>query len=132
MTAAIGFPKPASRLQDRISMKHDREQQERTFKLAIWIRDGAKCRKCHRKVQKSLARIASRGEKHHGYGRIGALRYAVKSALLLCLSCHEQLTGRVAEKWCLAPMRGSRYWTMRDRPQPYLDLDGPVTFQRVV
>ena len=48
-----------------------------------------------RKVIKSLARVPERGEVHHLHGRAGDLRFEPRAAVLVCLRCHERLTGRV-------------------------------------
>ena len=86
----IGFPKPRPIIEDRIVYKRAREQRERAFKLAVWLRDGARCRHCGRKVIHSIDRIAERGEVHHRRGRNVAPenRYNVDEAVLLCYRCH--------------------------------------------
>ncbi len=130
----IGFhpqPKPESRLQDRKATKKDRDKAERDFKMAVWLRDGAKCRHCGRKVIKSVERIPNRGEVHHIHGRHGGLRFEVRAAILLCLEDHERCTGRVAEKWLIRS--GKRFqltWHGCDFG-PYIDATYPVSFKRV-
>lgn len=86
----IGFPKPRPVIEDRIADKREREKLERAFKLAVWLRDRARCRACDRKVIHSIERIAERGEVHHRRGRnvMPEDRFNVAAAVLLCYRCH--------------------------------------------
>lgn len=68
---------------------------EKAFKASVWHRDRNRCRCCGRKVIKTLARVPERGEVNHLHGRTGDLRFEVRSAALMCLTCHERFTGRV-------------------------------------
>ncbi len=91
---AIGFgvacPKPPPRIMDRIAYKRNRDKQERLFKLAVWMRDGGRCRHCGIKVVKSLSLVANRGEVHHLRGRnvTPEDRFNVDQAVLLCAKDH--------------------------------------------
>lgn len=87
----IGFPKPRPIIEDRIAYKREREQQERAFKLAVWLRDKARCRHCGRKVIHTIDAVPERGEVHHRRGRnvTPEDRFNVDEALLLCLRCHK-------------------------------------------
>src|SRR5688572_2283513 len=92
-------PKPdltkgKSRLQDKKAAAALEVVDERKFKKAVWLRDKSHCRKCKRKVVKSIERIPNRGEVHHIHGRGWDLRFEELTAILVCLECHEQLTGR--------------------------------------
>jgi len=93
----VGKPvsKGKTRLEIRIQQAPRTKLDELTFRRVVWIRDRYRCRCCRRKVMKTLARIPERGEVNHLHGRIGKLRYEVRAALLLCLLCHERVTGRV-------------------------------------
>lgn len=118
-------PKPASRLTDRIAVKRQREQDERDFRAKVWRRDKI-CRKCQRAVLATIARVPNRREVHHVFGRIGLLRYEVRAALGVCLQCHEQLTGKVNERWTVY---GTATFALDGRV--YLDTRQPMTFRRV-
>lgn len=118
--------KGPSRLQATKSQAQITVVNVRVFKREIWARDLGCCRKCGRKVIKTLARVPERGETHHLHGRTGDLRFEVKCALLACCSCHEQLTGRVNEKWIAV---GTRFWTLNG--ERVIDARFPVHFKRV-
>ncbi len=89
------FPKGKTRIEAYVDERPILKLNERTFKIAVWARDKYLCRHCERKVIKTVARVPERGEVNHIHGRIGALRFEVRAALLLCLACHERVTGRV-------------------------------------
>ncbi len=89
------FPKGKTRIEAFVDERPILKLNERTFKIAVWNRDKYCCRCCARKVIKTVARVPERGEIHHVHGRVGALRFEVRAALLCCLSCHERVTGRV-------------------------------------
>jgi hypothetical protein len=86
---------------------------------------------------KPSASAASRdprsGEVHHGFGRLGVLRHEIRAALLLCATCHELLTGKVAEKWIIVPTKGSTYFVIREKgtPRELLNLRSKIAFERV-
>ena len=83
-------PKPRTRVLDRVAYKFKREQEERDFRLAVWRRDGGRCRRCERIVRKTLELMPERGEVHHLRGRNVAPedRLNVRTAVLLCHQCH--------------------------------------------
>lgn len=118
--------KPPSRLQDRETVKQLTRVSDREFRGEVWTRDKSRCRKCGRKVVKAMGRIAERGEVHHLHGRLGDLRFEAKAALLLCLECHEQVTGRIAEKWIAI---GTKFWKLHG--ERVIDATAPVKFKRV-
>lgn len=88
---SLGFPKPRPVIEDRIDYKRAREKRERQFRVAVWLRDGGKCRHCDRKVIHTTSAVPERGEVHHRRGRRVAPqdRYNVDEAVLLCLRCHK-------------------------------------------
>lgn len=87
--------KGKTRLEEHIEKRPLTKVDEKAFKAAVWKRDKERCRCCGRKVQKVLGRVPERGEVHHCHGRTGDLRFEPRSALLLCLTCHERVTGKV-------------------------------------
>lgn len=131
---SIGFfpqPKLKSRVQD---VKDDRKitvVSEKDFRIEVWFRDQHMCRFCLRKVLKTIARVPERGEVHHVYGRRGDFRYDARFALLLCLECHEKVTGRVAEKWIIEPTPLTVFLQVAGIPHDLIDARGPLTFVRV-
>lgn len=119
-------PKGKSRLQEDQAEKKLTLVDERTFKTEVWLRDAGCCRKCGRKVRKDLSRTPERGEVHHMHGRRGDLRFESKAAILVCCACHEQLTGRVNERWTAT---GTKFWTHLQHT--YIDARAPIMFQRI-
>lgn len=95
---ARAYPKGKSRLEERIEQKSLTKVDEKAFKAEVWKRDKAHCRCCLRKVTQVIDRVPERGETHHIHGRVGDLRFDARAALLLCLKCHERVTGRVNDK----------------------------------
>lgn len=120
------IPKGASRLQLTVAAKNLTVVDDRTFKREVRERDRHQCRKCGRKVVQCVARIPERGEVHHVHGRRGDLRFETRAALLLCLSCHEQVTGRVNERWIIL---ASKTFTIRQGE--FTNASYPVSFERV-
>jgi hypothetical protein len=121
------IPKGKSRLEVRIDQKPLTVVDERAFKAEVWTRDQGRCRCCKRKVVKGLLkRVPERGEVNHIHGRVGDLRFDARAALLLCLLCHEKVTGRVNEKIVIVPSK-----TFRLHDTDYADARAPVTFKRV-
>jgi len=116
-----------SRLQVRMSEDRADRRQAHVFRTAVWVRDGARCRKCRCKVFRQLRRVADRGEVHHLHGRIGPLRHEPRAALLVCAACHELLTGKVDERWGIV---GSQFF--EHGGQTWIDATCPVTFERIV
>jgi hypothetical protein len=122
-----GFPKGKSRLEVRKDQKPLTVVDERTFKAIVWKRDDSHCRKCRRKVVKGLIkRVPERGEVNHIHGRLGDLRFEDRAALLLCLSCHELVTGKVNERWVILATK-----TFKIGEREYTDARFPVVFRRV-
>ncbi len=104
-------PKGASRLQEAKAEKKLAVVDEKAFRAEVWTRDKSRCRKCGRKVVKAITRIPERGEIHHLHGRLGDLRFEAKAALLLCLTDHELVTGKVNERWVT---QATKTWTLRN------------------
>jgi hypothetical protein len=85
-------PKPRPRLDDHTEAIRADERELAAFRFAVCVRDGWRCRVCHRRVVRSLALIPERAEVHHLAGRSKAHRYAVNMAILVCCECHGKLT----------------------------------------
>lgn len=90
--------KGPTRLEVRIATLPITAQDDRTFRTAVWNRDRYHCRRCKKPVMRTLARVPERGEVHHVHGRVGDLKLEIRAALLLCLVCHERVTGRIQGK----------------------------------
>lgn len=118
--------KPPSRLQDRITEDALTIVDERQFKNDVWKRDLYRCRCCEKPVIRAIGRIPNRGEVHHIHGRGGDLRFEARAAVLLCLVCHERVTGRVNDRLVVV---GSKVFTMRG--EQYIDARAPLTFKKV-
>lgn len=128
-------PKPSSRLQDRKADTKIAVVDEKAFKSEVWDRDRHACRKCHCHCVKGLGRVPNRGEVHHIHGRKGELRWDARAALLLCLECHELVTGRVAEKWIIEPKpRTGGFFVANTKhgKQECIDARKPVQFVKIV
>lgn len=125
--ARMACPKGLSRLQEVKAEQKLTVVDERTFKTEVWTRDAGCCRMCGRKVRKGVGRVPTRGEVHHLHGRRGDLRFESKATILVCLECHEKLTGRVNERWIAV---GSAFWTLKGAM--LIDARAPITFQRAV
>jgi hypothetical protein len=121
--------KGKTRLQVKAEAKPLTTITEKAFKTTVWTRDRKRCRCCGRKVQKTMARVPERGEVHHLHGRGGELRFEAKAAVLVCLTCHEKLTGRVSEKWTAT---GTRFFEVRDKSGVHdcIDARFPIHFLR--
>lgn len=112
------IPKGRTRLQDVVAARPLTKITEADFKREVWARDKNRCRCCGRKVQKIIGRVPERGEVHHVHGRVGDLRFESKCALLLCLTDHERVTGKVNDKLVIVPTKfveihGERYTDAR-------------------
>lgn len=118
-------PKGKSRLQETIEARPITKVDEKAFKAEVWKRDKHRCRKCGRKLTKTLSRVPERGEVHHIHGRGKDLRFEVRAALLLCLEDHERVTGKVNEKWIIVPTK-----TFTMRTETYTDATYPVVFRK--
>jgi hypothetical protein len=126
MRAGKPIPKGKTRLQEKVEARPLVKVTEKDFKQEVWTRDKSRCRCCGRKVQKIMGRVPERGEVHHIHGRTGDLRFEAKAALLLCLACHERVTGKVNQKLVVVP---STTFTMRQGT--FTDARHPVKFQEV-
>ncbi len=101
----------------------------KAFKSEVRARDRYHCRKCLRAVTVLVSRVPERAEVHHIHGRHGDLRFDSRCALLLCLRCHEQVTGRVNERWIII---ATVTLTIPSLPGRELtDARYPVQFERV-
>lgn len=121
--------KGKSRLEVKADAKPLTTVTDNQFKTTVWHRDRNRCRCCGRKVIKTLDRVPERGEVHHLHGRTGDLRFEDKAAVLVCLTCHERLTGRVSEKWTAT---GTKFFEVRDKSglHNYIDARCPIHFMR--
>ena len=115
-----------SRLQVRMAEARDERRLNHTFRAAVWTRDRSRCRCCGRLVSRRLARVPERGEVHHLHSRIGARRRDVRTAVLVCLACHERVTGKVDERWAIT----GTAWFEEDG-QPWIDATYPVECKRI-
>lgn len=118
------IPKGRTRLQDAIEARPLVKVTDRDFRNEVWTRDKNRCRCCGRKVQRILGRVPERGEVHHIHGRTGDLRFESRAALLLCLVCHERVTGRVNDKLIIV---STKTFTMRQGT--FTDARQPVRFK---
>lgn len=119
-------PKGASRLEVEHVEKKLALVDERTFKKDIWDRDHSRCRCCGRNVIHTMSRVPNRGEVHHIHGRGKDLRFEVRGALLVCLVCHQRLTGKVNDKLVVVATK-----TFYVRGEQYTDARHPVKFEKV-
>ena len=90
--------KGSTRLEQVVEARKLTKVTDKDFKKDVWTRDKSLCRCCGRKVLKTISRVPERGEVHHIHGRRGDLRFESRAALLLCLQCHERVTGKVNDK----------------------------------
>ncbi len=119
--------KSRTRLEAKVDKRKDDSKDGKDAKDEVWKLDGGCCRWCKRKVQRILDLVPERAEFHHVSGRvIRAIRWDVRNLILLCATCHERLTGKVAEK-CL--IVSSHVFTV-DRIE-YINARKPVQFKRV-
>ncbi len=123
----MAIPKGKTRLELQVDERPLIRIDEKAFKAAVWKRDLGHCRCCGRKVQKVLGRVPDRGEVNHLHGRTGDLRFEVKAACLLCLTCHERFTGRVNAHRLI--VIASQTFTIRQGT--FTDATYPITFQEV-
>jgi hypothetical protein len=119
--------KPKTRLEAYVDEKPRTLIDEKEFRRQVWERDHYRCRCCERPVRKVLGRIPDRGEVNHIHGRTGDLRFEVRAAILMCLTCHEQFTGRVnAHRLRIIPSQ-----TFTIRQGTFTDATYPVRFEVV-
>jgi len=119
--------KGKSRLEQKVAARPLVTVTDASFKKAVRERDGLHCRKCGRKVRVTGDHVPERAEIHHVHGRRGSLRHETRCALVLCLTCHEQVTGRVNEKFVIVATK-----QVVIEMQAYTDARQPVTFERIV
>lgn len=120
----MAVPKGKTRLQDTVAQRPLTKVDAQQFKAAVWARDLYHCRCCLRAVIRTPARIPERGEVNHIHGRTGDLRFEVRAALLLCLTCHERVTGRVnSPRLVIVPSQ-----TFTIRQGTFTDATHPVSF----
>ena len=82
-----------TRLDVKTSRAENDAKAEAAFRKAVWARDKGLCRKCGRKVSKSMAVSPTRGEVHHLEGRANrALRNLAWNGILLCAVHHQAVT----------------------------------------
>ncbi len=100
---------------------------ERRWKKALRKRDGDECRWCKRHVKDCIERLPERRECHHVSGRVVvAIRWDVRNGLTLCGSCHDRVTGKVAERFLIHSKH-----TFEIDGIAYINADKPVRYQRV-
>lgn len=112
------FPKGQTRLQETVAARPLTKVTDKDFRHEVWTRDKHRCRCCDRQVQQIIGRVPERGECHHIHGRSGDLRFESKTALLLCLTCHERVTGKVNDKLVIVQtkfveIKGEKYTDAR-------------------
>jgi|SRR5262245_6268879 len=118
-------PKGKSRLEQTGAEKRLTVIDEKAFRTSVIDRDGAICRCCGRKVVRTLARVPERLEVHHVHGRRGDLRFESRAALVLCLECHEKVTGRVNFRLVIVATK-----TFQFQGRELTDARRPVRFER--
>lgn len=117
-----------SRREEKAEKRTDEAREERAWHKAIKKRDGDTCRWCGRKVLDCLDRVPERREHHHVSGRVvRGIRWRRENGLQLCGSCHDRVTGKVAEKFLIH----SKHTFIVDEIA-YVNADKPVRYQRVV
>lgn len=119
------IPKGKTRLQETIDARPLTKVDEKAFKDEVWARDKKRCRCCRRKVERIMGRVPERGEVHHCHGRTGDLRFEARAAILVCLQCHEKLTGRVNEHRLTAV--ATKTFTIRQGT--FTDARAPIVFK---
>ena len=87
-------PKPPSRV---AAKRLEQRQAAKAMRDAVWARDSGRCRTCSAVVVR-VGEWWERGEVHHMRGRNVAPedRYNPLAAVLLCVTCHRQVTLKVA------------------------------------
>lgn len=119
-------PKGQTRLEEKTAKTKDEAKQRDAFRAAVIARDGKKCRHCRRKVVESIALVANRLEVHHLHGRIGALRFDARCALVLCAGCHQRVTGKVNDR--LHVVQKAAHMRTLDG-KSYIDAGKPLAFR---
>lgn len=127
--ARAGKPieKGLTRLQKTAEARPLTKIDEKEFKRQVRERDEHHCRCCGRAVLYVLSRVPERGEVNHIHGRTGDLRFEVRAAILMCLTCHEQFTGKVnAHRLQIIASK-----TFTTRQGTFTDATYPVKFKEV-
>lgn len=125
-----GTPKGKTRLEQTVADTKQATVDDQSFRADVFKLDKGQCRCCGRKVQRTLGRVPKRAEVHHVHGRRGALRYEVRAALLLCLTCHERCTGKVADKLVIVASVTFTL-TMKSGVETFTNTRHPVSFRKV-
>lgn len=117
-----------TRLEERQAKRNDDSKAEDAWRKAIWKRDKGKCRWCRRECLKTLELRPERGECHHVTPRENrATRWDARSSLLVCLACHQRLTGKVGgERFVVVAAK-----TFTVDGVQYPDCSGAVNFKRI-
>lgn len=118
--------KGQTRLEAQTAEKKLTLVDEKAFRKTVIARDKHHCRCCLRKVVRTIAHVAERLEVHHIHGRRGDLRFEDRAALLLCLRCHQRVTGKVNDKLKIVPSK-----TFTTSQGEFTDARAPVTFEKV-
>ena len=126
LSKPVACPKPSSRLQDKQAAKKLTVVTERDFLKEVQTRDKMLCRCCGRKTRITLEHVPEQCQVHHLHGRLGDLRCEARCALVLCLECHEPVTGAVNHKVIVV---GTKF--IKVAGQPCIDARAPVRFERV-
>lgn len=95
---------PVPKGRTRLDLKMDRVQEDDTaeeqWRRLVRERDEYHCRWCRRRVVVTIELVPDRAECHHLIRRdVEAVRWDVRNGLLLCLACHQRVTGKVQEKF---------------------------------
>lgn len=115
----------------RLDVK-DAKDKDDAAKLKVWRdqvvdRDEHKCRCCGVKVVRTLALHPRRAECNHVAGRDDkAVRYDTRNGILLCLKCHQRVTGLVNDKVTIV---GTVFFTKGGTR--YINADFPVEWKAV-
>ena len=117
--------KGKTRLEVTVTQRPLTKVDEKAFRTDVWTRDKGHCRCCLRKVIRILDRVPERGEVHHIHGRGKDLRFEARAALLLCLTCHERITGKVNAHRLIVV--ATKTFTMRG--ETFTDARSPVVFK---
>lgn len=78
------------------------DDAEDHWRRQVRERDCYHCRWCKRRVVVTIELIPERAECNHLVGRADErVRWDVRNGILLCLACHQRVTGKVAEKFLI-------------------------------
>lgn len=123
--------KPLLKGKSRSQLKAERdkvdENAEEHWKREVRTRDEYHCRWCRRRVVVTIELVPERAECHHLVSRtVVAVRWDVRNGILLCLACHERVTGVANEKFLIV---ASATYVVEDIEYP--DMRQPVEFKRI-